>query len=285
MAAPDARRRFSPSTAPVTTVIQNARMLQSATGEDVQLLLSLARRALHAETDTAEELELSRGSSCAEVRLVHGGSEVLGALVSLDRPGRTRGRSTFPVTLDWSPLVGRSAAMQRLFREAARVARDRMAVAVRGAPGTGKLMLAEHLHRLGGEGPLTLVHCAGPDFERELAAAALAGGTAVLRRVHALSPQAQLALCDRLDELTEAGSSLWVISLLNAQAPPPCDELLSRLARVSLMVPALRDRGHDLRLLVDHWCEERERATGTPPRAAPRGPRGARRPAVAGQRA
>ena len=251
------------------TVIQNARMLQSATGEDVQLLLTLARRALQSETDTVEELELSRGSSHAEVRLVHGGAEVLGALVSVDRAGRTRGRPSFPVTLDWSPLVGRSAAMQRLFHEAARVARDRMAVAVRGESGTGKLMLAEHLHRLGGEGTLTPVHCAQPDWERELGAAARVGGTAVLRRVHALSPASQLALCDRLDELSEAGSPLWVISLLNPQAPAPCDELLSRLSRVSLMVPALRDRDHDLRLLVDHWCEERERTTGTRPVVRP----------------
>ena len=250
------------------TVIQNARMLQSASGEDVQLLLSVARQALTAEADTVEQLELSRGSSHAEVRLVHDGPEVLGALVSLDRAGRGHGRSAFPVTLDWSPLVGRSAAMQRLFREAAQVARQRMAVAVQGEPGTGKLMLAEHLHRLGGEGPLTLVHCARPEWERELAEAMRTGGTAILRRVHALTPEAQLKLCDRLDELAErppGHPDLWVISVGNTQAAPPCDELQSRLARVSLMVPALRDRGHDLRLLVDHWCDERERATGTRP--------------------
>ena len=247
------------------TVIQNARMLQSATGEDVQLLLSVARHALTAETDTVEQLELSRGSSHAEVRLVHGDTEVLGALVSLERPGRGRPREAFGATLDWSPMIGRSPAMQRLFREAARVAGDRMAVAIQGEPGTGKLLLAEHLHHLGGDGPLTLVHCARPDWEVEWARAIKAGGSVILRRVHALSVEAQLRLCDRLDELPGTAGEVWVLSLLNSQSAAPCAELLSRLARVTLLVPALRDRGYDLRLLIDDWCEGRERTTGTRP--------------------
>ncbi len=59
------------------------------------------------------------------------------------------------------------------------------------------------------------------------------------------------------------------MSLLNSQADPPCPELLSRLARVTLMVPALRDRGHDLRLLVDHWCDARAQRLGRRPVVRP----------------
>lgn len=254
------------------TVIQNARMLQSASGEDVQLLLSVARHALSAETDTSEELELSRGRSHADVRLVHAGDEVLGALVSLEHDSRTRGNGSRPSgspNHDWAPLVGRSPAMRRLFREAAKVAEQRMAVAIHGEPGTGKLSLAQLLHQIGGEGPLTLVHCAGEAWEREWAQAVQARGTVVLGRVHALPAEAQLQLCDQLDELAESASGVWVMSLLNSALPPPCAELLSRLARVSLIVPALRDRGYDLRLLIDDWCDAREQLTGTRPTLRP----------------
>lgn len=254
------------------TVIQNARMLQSASGEDVQLLLSVARHALSAETDTSEELELSRGRSRADVRLVHAGDEVLGALVSLEHDSRIGTHGSRPPSApmeDWAPLVGRSPAMQRLFREAAKVAERRMAVAIHGEPGTGKLSLAQLLHQIGGDGPLTLVHCAGEAWEQEWAKAVQARGTILLRRVQALHPEAQLQLCDQLDELAESAPGVWVMSLLNSDYEQPCAELLSRLARVSLIVPALRDRGYDLRLLIDGWCDAREQLTGTRPMLRP----------------
>ncbi len=246
------------------TIIQNARMLQTASGEDVQLLLSFARQALYAETDASEQLELSRGPSRAEVHLVHAGSDLLGALVSLQRPSRTRAGQGHASTQDWPGLVGRSPAIQSLLRQAAKVAQQRMAAVVYGEPGTGKLLLAELLHRIGGTGPLAIVHCARENWESEWAAAARPGSTVVLRRLHGLSQVGQLRLCDVLDEL-EASDGVWVMSLLNSQAESPSPELLSRLARVTLMVPALRDRGHDLRLLVDHWCDVRAQRLGRRP--------------------
>jgi sigma-54 dependent transcriptional regulator, acetoin dehydrogenase operon transcriptional activator AcoR len=247
------------------TVIQNARMLQSATGTDVALLLAIARQALSSDTDVSEQLELSRGSSHVDVRLVRDAGELLGALVSVERIGRDRAQPDLVAPSHWAPIIGRSPAMQRLFREAGRVARERMAVAIEGEAGTGKLMLAEHLHTLGGTGPLSMVHCTRRGWEQEWDDAVRAGGTVILRRVHALSAEAQLRLCDRFDELAESDTDAWVISLLNSESAPPNAELSSRLARVSLRVPALRDRSHDLRLLADGWCEARERATGTRP--------------------
>jgi len=119
------------------TIIQNARMLQTASGEDVQLLLSFARQALYAETDAAEQLELSGGPSRAEVHLVHAGSDLLGALVSLQRPSRARAEHGRARAEDWSGMVGRSPAMQRLLREAAKVAEQRMPAVIYGEPGTG----------------------------------------------------------------------------------------------------------------------------------------------------
>ena len=250
------------------TIIQNARMLQTASGEDVQLLLSFARQALYAETDAAEQLELSGGPSRAEVHLVHAGSDLLGALVSLQRPSRARAEHGRARAEDWSGMVGRSPAMQRLLREAAKVAEQRMPAVIYGEPGTGKLLLTELLHRIGGSDQLAIVHCARDDWESEWAAAARPGSTVVLRRIHGLSEVGKLRLCDLLDEL-QAPGDIWVMSLLNSQADPPCPELLSRLARVTLMVPALRDRGHDLRLLVDHWCDARAQRLGRRPVVRP----------------
>jgi len=252
------------------TIIQNARMLQTASGEDVQLLLRIARQALNSEADAAEQLELSGGRSHAEVHLVHAGSEVLGALVSVERAARTRPERACPTPEEWAPLVGRSPAMQRLFREASKVARERMSVAIYGEPGTGKLALAELLHRVEGDkGPLTLVHCARSTWAEEWHDALRTGGTIVLNRVHALSAEAQLELADELDELATRPEPPWVISLLNSEAESPGAELLFRLARVSLMIPPLRDRGHDLRLLVEDWCETHEHAVGARPVVRP----------------
>ncbi|MBV9816838.1 MAG: sigma 54-interacting transcriptional regulator [Solirubrobacterales bacterium] len=251
------------------TMIQNARMLQGASNEDVELLLSVARHALGAEADLVEQLELSRGRTHADIRLVRGENELRGALVSLERADRLGSEPEVSSGRDWAPLIGRSPAMQRLFREAARVAEHRMTVAIHGEPGTGKLSLAETLHRIGGQGSLTIVHCARDDWLNEWGAAVRTGGTIVLRRVHGLGPEVALELCDRLDELEAAGSECWVLSLLNSEVAPPSSELLSRLARMSLFVPALRDRGHDLRLLVDAWCDERERLSSSRPMLRP----------------
>lgn len=46
-----------------------------------------------------------------------------------------------------------------------------------------------------------------------------------------------------------------MIGLINSKAPRPGDELLLRIAGVSLTVPPLRDRGHDVRLLIEAWCQ------------------------------
>ena len=266
------------------TVIQNARMLQSASGEDVALLLSLARRALQTGEDLTEQLELSRGAYETEIRIVRSGAGILGVLVSLDQTQPARDRPTFPVALEWSPMVGRSAAMQRLFREAGRVARHRMAVTIWGEPGTGKLMLAQHLHRSGGKDPLTIVHCTSGDWELELARARRTGGTAVLRRPHALGPAAQLRLCDLLDELAEEGPEVWVIGLLNPLAERPGAELLSPPGpRVTRGACAARSRPRPRsarRQLVQRARLDDRRASG----AAARGDGGPGGSAVAGQR-
>jgi len=266
------------------TIIQNARMLQTATAEDVQLLLSIARHALHSETDAAEQLELSGGRSQAQVRLVHAGSELLGALVSVERAARPRPERACPAREDWAPLVGRSPAMERLFKEASKVAEQRMTVAVYGEPGTGKLTLAELLHRRkGDQEPLTVVHCSRRAWAEEWRDALRAGGTIVLNRVHALSAEAQLELADELDALATRSEPPWVISLVNSEAKPPGAELLFRLSRVSLTPAAARPGARPAALgrrLVRGARARRRKSS----RRASGGPGGAGRSGLAGER-
>lgn len=90
------------------TIIQNARMLQSASSEDVELLLSFAGHALRCESDRTELLELSCGRSRAEAHLIYGGLEVLGAVVSIHSVNRDRGSGGCASPVDWAPLTGRS---------------------------------------------------------------------------------------------------------------------------------------------------------------------------------
>jgi DNA-binding NtrC family response regulator len=155
--------------------------------------------------------------------------------------------------------------MQRLLRDASRVAQRRVAVTINGEPGSGKLLLTQLMHEAAGSvGSLHVVHCARPPWSRDWRRAVAAGGTIVLHRVHALSTEDQLELADELDDLPSEDRP-WVIGLLNSRAPAPCDELLVRIAPVSLSVPPLRERGHDLWLLVEHWCDARERSEGARP--------------------
>lgn len=241
------------------TIIQNARMLQSASSEDVKLLLSFAGQALRCAADRSELLELSRGRSRAEAHLIYGGPEVLGAIVSIQHIDRDRGSGGCTTAVDWAPLIGRSPAMRRMFRDAEKVAHARVRTAIWGEPGTGKLTLAAQLHRIAGEhGPLSVVHCARDTWPAEWGRARADAGTIVLNRLHALGLRAQLELADDLDALDESERP-WVIGLINSEAARPVDELLLRIAGVSLTVPPLRDRGHDVRLLIDAWCREQQR--------------------------
>jgi DNA-binding NtrC family response regulator len=145
--------------------------------------------------------------------------------------------------------------MQRLFREARQVARARPAVVISGEPGTGKRALAEALHRTGGQGPLNIVHCSADTWRDEWRSAVAEGGTILLTRLSALDAAAQLDLADQLDVVAEGGVRPWIISLAGLHAAPPVPELRYRLEQVALSVPPLRDRGHDLHLLIEAWCD------------------------------
>ena len=65
-------------------------------------------------------------------------------------------------TSDLTPIVGDSAAIQRIKQTVARVAPSEARVLITGEPGTGKELVARHLHAQSGraDGPLVEVNCA-----------------------------------------------------------------------------------------------------------------------------
>jgi transcriptional regulator of acetoin/glycerol metabolism len=240
------------------TIIQNAQMLQTVSADDdVGLLLAVARAALRSSNDVSDEVELNVGRSLVEAQLVRVDGEVIGAVVGLQRPARVRDGPHPPRPTDWSPLVGRSPAMQELFRQAERVVERRVSIAIAGEPGTGKLSLARTLHRVAGlRDEPTIVNCARSYWREEWRAAVTRGGTVILQRLHVLAIGDQLELADELDMLAEVDTPPWVLAILSTVASPPERELLDRVARFTLTVPPLRDREHDVQLLISEWCRQ-----------------------------
>jgi transcriptional regulator of acetoin/glycerol metabolism len=242
-------------------------MLQTVSADDdVGLLLAVARAALRSSNDVSDEVELNVGRSLVEAQLVRVDDEVIGAVVGLQRPARVRGGPHPSRPTDWSPLVGRSLAMQEVFRQAERVVERRVSIAIAGEPGTGKLSLARTIHRVAGlRDEPAIVNCARSSWREEWHRAITGGGTLILQRLHALAISDQLELADELDRLAEVDTPPWVLAILSTVASPLERELLDRVARFTLTVPPLRDREHDVELLISQWCRQRAGAGGVQP--------------------
>ncbi|RMG48416.1 MAG: GAF domain-containing protein [Acidobacteria bacterium] len=186
------------------------------------------------------------------------------------------------------PLVGRSAAMQELFRRIRAAAPAGAPVLVLGESGCGKELVARTIHKLGPEpeGPFVPVNCAGlpadlfeatlfghergaftgADRRRVGLVERASGGTLFLDEVGDLPPPMQARL---LRVLTEGE-----VLPLGAPRPRPVSfrlvaatnrdlerlvregrfrhDLLYRLDVLRIVVPPLRERIEDLPLLVEH---------------------------------
>lgn len=177
--------------------------------------------------------------------------------------------------------VGRSAGMQAV-REAAIAAAPRPEpLLVVGEPGTGRKVLARHVHAAGRAGrPFEmLVAAAVPDAN---AAALLfgtatteppepgileraAGGSLFLRDVQDLGPECQRLLAGILEQgsfvpVGRAGAVPLTARVLASTTPDGLrrirPDLLSRLAVLELRVPPLRDRREDVPELL-RYCVDR----------------------------
>ena len=192
---------------------------------------------------------------------------------------------------DDMPLVGRSPAMQEVYRTIARVLQNDLTILILGESGTGKELVAQAIHRLGHRRahPFVAVNMAA--IPRELIEAELFGyekgaftgavqrtagkfeqadgGTLFLDEIGDMPMEAQtrlLRVLQRAEVTTVGGSTpvrvnVRIIAATNKDLPSLIAEnrfrqdLYYRLAVVPVDLPPLRTRRDDIPLLARHFLD------------------------------
>jgi two-component system, NtrC family, nitrogen regulation response regulator GlnG len=190
------------------------------------------------------------------------------------------------------PLIGRSPAMQDVYRTIARVVPNDLSVLILGESGTGKELVAKAIHDLGARKARPFVAVNMAAIPRELIEADLfghergaftgaqnrmagrfeqaAGGTLFLDEIGDMPMEAQTRLLRVLQsgEFTTVGGNraikadVRVIAATHKNLPDLIaagsfrEDLYYRLNVVPIALPALRQRGTDIGLLARHFLEE-----------------------------
>ena len=197
----------------------------------------------------------------------------------------------FELSDDAMPLVGRSAAMQDVYRMIARLLNNDLSVLILGESGTGKELVAEAIHNLGHRksGPLIAINMAAIPaelIEAELfghekgaftgAVASAAGkfeqahgGTLFLDEIGDMPMHAQTRLLRALQsgEISRVGGrdllklDVRIIAATNKDFAKLIDEgkfredLYYRINVVPVELPPLRDRADDIPALANHFLK------------------------------
>lgn len=192
---------------------------------------------------------------------------------------------------DGLPLVGRSLAMQSVFRMITRVLRNDLTVLILGESGTGKELVAEAIHNLGHrrEGPFIAVNTAAIPadlieselfgHEKGAFTGAVArhvgkfeqasGGTLFLDEIGDMPMQAQTRLLRALQSGTvrrvggreEVRLDVRIIAATNKDLEPEIaagrfrEDLYYRLNVVPIHMPPLRERRDDIDVLARHFLQ------------------------------
>ena len=169
------------------------------------------------------------------------------------------------------PLVGRTTAMQALYRLVARVMNTDLSVLITGESGTGKSLIARAIHDFSDRRsqPFVVVQTAdlaGMDGPASLLQRAR-GGSLVFDEVSDYDDDAQARIVRMLDMLNDTAPRIMATSQTDLTARMEAghfrQDLYYRLGGVALQVPALRERVDDIPLLADHFLARGERDLGT----------------------
>ncbi|NQD37542.1 sigma-54-dependent Fis family transcriptional regulator [Permianibacter sp. IMCC34836] len=189
-------------------------------------------------------------------------------------------------------LIGRSEAMQQVFRRVQKIAPTRATVLLYGESGTGKELAARALHQLSerSSAPFVALNCAAlPEslFEAELFGAekgaytgadrlkigrieAAAGGSLFLDEIGELPLSLQAKLLrvlqegsyQRLGNPQDQKADVRIIAATNRDLQQEVDagrfraDLFYRLNVVPIRLPALRERREDIPLLAHHFLQQ-----------------------------
>lgn len=168
------------------------------------------------------------------------------------------------------PLVGRTPAMQALYRLVARVMNTDLAVLITGESGTGKSLIARAIHDFSDRRTQPFVvaqaaDLAGIDGPSSLIARAR-GGSLVFDEVADYDEEAQARIVRMLDSFGDGAPRVMATSQVDLTARMEGgqfrQDLFYRLGGVTLHVPSLRERVDDIPLLAEHFLAKGEREQG-----------------------
>ncbi|PZX19948.1 two-component system nitrogen regulation response regulator GlnG [Palleronia aestuarii] len=159
------------------------------------------------------------------------------------------------------PLVGRTPAMQSLYRLVARVMNTELPVLITGESGTGKSLIARAIHDFSDRRSLPFViagaaELAAPDGPVGIVARAR-NGTILFDEVGDLDETAQARIVRMFDSFGDAAPRVMATSQSDLsrrmEAGAFRADLFYRLGGVAITVPSLRERVEDIPLLADHF--------------------------------
>ena len=174
---------------------------------------------------------------------------------------------------DELPLVGKTPAMQALYRLVARVMNTDLPVLISGESGTGKSLIAKAVHDFSDRRTLPFVTVTGADLsDLEGPARVLArvkGGTLLIDEIGDIDDEIQARIVRMMDVPGEhlprfMATSQGDLSMMMEQGRVRQD-LYYRLGGATITVPSLRERVEDIGLLAEHFLTRAER-DGAPKR-------------------
>jgi two-component system nitrogen regulation response regulator GlnG len=175
------------------------------------------------------------------------------------------------------PLVGRTPAMQALYRLVARVMNTDLPVLITGESGTGKSLIARAIHDFSDRRTLPFVVAQAADLQGvdgpSTLLAKARGGSIVFDEVADYDEDTQARVVRMLDLLGDNAPRIMSTSQSDLSARMEAgqfrQDLFYRLGGVSLHVPSLRERVDDIPLLAEHFLAKGERDLGTVRRLSP----------------
>ncbi|MGX0876794.1 two-component system nitrogen regulation response regulator GlnG [Roseovarius sp. MBR-154] len=165
------------------------------------------------------------------------------------------------------PLIGRTPAMQSLYRVVARVMHSDLPVMICGESGTGKSLIAKALHDFSDRRTLPFVTVTASDLSEldgpSRVMARVKGGTLVLDEASDLPLEAQ----GRVVRMMDAPGDHVPRFMATSRVPPAQaledgtlrEDLYYRLSGAVVDVPSLRERIEDIPLLAAHFLARDER--------------------------